>query len=248
VTAEQLSPLLDPPPLPWHAGADDARARLAGADAALAEVRRVARLPQLLPQWSSRLARAAVVYLGLTLPNILLVVLLSVAGVRGNTPVLVWFVVIWPLVTAVGGAWLIGRVEAPRLPPTEPLGRVAPAWMAARSAGPERRLRAEHRNDAPHRAHVDPGRGGTMGTIDEARAVAAGFHQQSEQGMQLLANAGQTVAQAQVAFLGRLGRTSHVKVIEVEARCQVARQKIAEAIQALDAARQAADQFRASLS
>jgi hypothetical protein len=87
-----------------------------------------------------------------------------------------------------------------------------------------------------------------MGTIDEARAVAAGFHHSSEQGMQLLQSAGQTVAQAQVAFLGRLGRTSHVKVIEVEARCQVARQKIAEALQALDAARQAADSFRASLS
>jgi hypothetical protein len=87
-----------------------------------------------------------------------------------------------------------------------------------------------------------------MGTIDEARAVAAGFHTQSEQSMQQLTAAGQAVAQAQAAFLGRLGRTSHVKVIEVEARCQVARQKIAEAIQALDAARQAADQFRASLS
>jgi hypothetical protein len=78
--------------------------------------------------------------------------------------------------------------------------------------------------------------------------VAAGFHTQSEQSMQQLTAAGQAVAQAQAAFLGRLGRTSHVKVIEVEARCQVARQKIAEAIQALDAARQAADQFRASLS
>ncbi len=87
-----------------------------------------------------------------------------------------------------------------------------------------------------------------MGTIDEARAVAAGFHTQTEQSMQALASTGQAVAQAQVAFLGRLGRTSHVKVLEVEARCQVARQKIAEAIQALDAARQAADQFRSSLS
>jgi hypothetical protein len=87
-----------------------------------------------------------------------------------------------------------------------------------------------------------------VGTIDEARAVAAGFHTQCEQSMQLLTGAGQRVADAQVAFLGRLGRTSHVKVVEVEARCQVARQKIAEAIQALDAARQAAEQFRASLS
>jgi len=87
-----------------------------------------------------------------------------------------------------------------------------------------------------------------MGTIDEARSAAAGFHQQCDQGMQLLTAAGQHVAKAQTAFLGRLGRTSHARVVEVEARCQVARQKVAEAIQALDAARQAADQFRASLS
>jgi hypothetical protein len=87
-----------------------------------------------------------------------------------------------------------------------------------------------------------------MGTIDTARAVAAGFHQQSEQSMTMLKAAGQTVTQAQTAFLGQLGRTSHVKVIEVEARCQLARQKIAEAIEAMDAARQAAEQFRASLS
>jgi hypothetical protein len=87
-----------------------------------------------------------------------------------------------------------------------------------------------------------------MGTIDTARAVAAGFHQQSEQSMTMLQAAGQTVATAQAAFLGQLGRTSHAKVIEVEARCQVARQKIAEALEALAAARQAADQFRASLS
>ncbi len=87
-----------------------------------------------------------------------------------------------------------------------------------------------------------------MGTIDEARAVAAGFHQQTEQTRLVGAGGGQAVSPAQVAFLGRLGRTSHTKVIEVEARCQVARQKIAEAIQALDAARQAADQFRSSLS
>jgi len=87
-----------------------------------------------------------------------------------------------------------------------------------------------------------------MGTIDQARAAAAGFHQASEQSMLMLRAAGEAVGQAQVAFLGRLGPTRHVQVVEVEARCQIARQKVAEAIQALDAARQAADRFRSSLS
>jgi hypothetical protein len=87
-----------------------------------------------------------------------------------------------------------------------------------------------------------------MGTIDQARSAAGGFHQSSEQSMVMLQAAGEAIGQAQAAFLGRLGPTRHVQVVEVEARCQVAKQKIAEAIQALDAARQAADQFRASLS
>jgi len=87
-----------------------------------------------------------------------------------------------------------------------------------------------------------------MGTIDEARAAAGGFRQQAEQAMGLLQQAGRTIGEAQVAFLGKLGRTGNHKVIEVEARCEVARQKVAEALQALDAARQAADQFRGSLS
>jgi len=87
-----------------------------------------------------------------------------------------------------------------------------------------------------------------MGTIDEARAVAAGFGQSSEQALGMLTSAGQTIAQAQTAFLTRLGPTSHAKVAEVEARCQVARQKVAEAIAALDAARRAAGEFRSGLS
>jgi len=87
-----------------------------------------------------------------------------------------------------------------------------------------------------------------MGTIDDARAAASGFHAASEQGMGMLQAAGEAVGQAQTAFLTRLGATHNVQVVEVEARCAVARQKIAEAVQALDAARQAADRFRASLS
>jgi hypothetical protein len=86
-----------------------------------------------------------------------------------------------------------------------------------------------------------------MGTIDEARAAAGTFSQRAEQGMTMLQGAGRTIADAQVALLGRLGRTGNPRVVEVEARCEVARQKVAEAIQALNAARQAADQFRASI-
>jgi|NGEPerStandDraft_6_1074524.scaffolds.fasta_scaffold352995_1 hypothetical protein len=87
-----------------------------------------------------------------------------------------------------------------------------------------------------------------MGTIDEARAAAGGFHHQAEHGMGLLQQAGRTIGDAQVAFLATLGRTSNHTVIEVEARCEVAKHKVAEALQALDAARQAADRFRGSLS
>lgn len=87
-----------------------------------------------------------------------------------------------------------------------------------------------------------------MGTIDQARAAAAGFQQASEQGAALLRAAAEAVDQARAGFLGQLGPTRHAQVVEVEARCQVAKQKIAEAVQALEAARQASDQFRASLS
>jgi hypothetical protein len=87
-----------------------------------------------------------------------------------------------------------------------------------------------------------------MGTIDDARAAASGFRQASDQTMVLLQSAGETITQAQAAFAARLGPTRHPQVSEVEARCQVARAKIAEALQALDAARHAADQFRASLA
>jgi hypothetical protein len=116
-------PSLPGPPLPGDAtGAAeaDAQARLESAAAALAEARRVARLPQLLPEWSGDLGRAAVVYLGFAVPNVLLVVALSVTGVHGSSAALLWFVVIWPLVTAVGGAVTVSRTAAPRLPPDEP--------------------------------------------------------------------------------------------------------------------------------
>jgi hypothetical protein len=101
---------------PWDRGARDQQRLLAAVDAALAEARRVAGLPQLLPQWSSRLARAAVVYAVVAAPSLVLTVLLSAAGVTGNDAVLLWFLVVWPLVTAVTGRLLLGRLGAPRLP------------------------------------------------------------------------------------------------------------------------------------
>jgi hypothetical protein len=114
-------------PLPWEAAAADARARVEEADAAVVEARRVARLPQLLPDWSGDLGRAAVVYLGFVLPNLVPLVVLSAAGVHENAAVAFWFVVAWPLVTAVGGALVIGRVSRPRIAPEDDPDAVRPA-------------------------------------------------------------------------------------------------------------------------
>jgi hypothetical protein len=128
LTAADLGPL-PVPPLPWATADADAQARLGAARAALAEARRVARLPQLLPQWSSELARAATVYLGFTLPNVGVVVALSAAGVHENSGALLWFGVIWPLVTAVGGAATLSRAGLPRLPPGDPYALARPRPM-----------------------------------------------------------------------------------------------------------------------
>jgi uncharacterized protein YukE len=87
-----------------------------------------------------------------------------------------------------------------------------------------------------------------MGHLDDARAAAAAFRQQVEQNTNMLQAGGQKIAEAQQAFRGRLGQTSNPKVTEVDARCNDAKQKLAEAIQALTAARQAAEQFAASLA
>jgi hypothetical protein len=128
LSAELRAPLppgalgpLPVPPLDGAAAHADAQARLDSAGAAVVEARRVARLPQLLPEWSGDLGRAALVYLLLALPNVVLAVALSVAGVHGNDPALLWFAVIWPLATLIGGAVALGRAAAPRLPPDEPV-------------------------------------------------------------------------------------------------------------------------------
>jgi hypothetical protein len=115
--ADELTPLPGAPPLPWDAGDADARARLRTADEAIEEARRIGRLPQLLPQWSGQLARSAVVYAGFTLPALLLVSLTF--RVKDVGALTFFFAVVWPLVTAIAGAVVIGRVSLPRLPPAE---------------------------------------------------------------------------------------------------------------------------------
>lgn len=86
-----------------------------------------------------------------------------------------------------------------------------------------------------------------MGNMDDARAASAALREQVGQGIGRLQGVGQNVSAAQQGFRGRLGSTSHPKVVEAEARCRQAQQKINEAIQALGAAREAADQFSSSL-
>jgi uncharacterized protein YukE len=87
-----------------------------------------------------------------------------------------------------------------------------------------------------------------MGHLDDARAAAATFRQKTEQNMAMLQAAGQKIAESQQEFRGRLGQTSNPRVGEVDARCNVAKEKVAEAIQALAAAREAAEQFAATLA
>jgi|GEM_PF-3051137 len=87
-----------------------------------------------------------------------------------------------------------------------------------------------------------------MGSLDEARGASTAYGQQAEQCIGQLQAAGQQISEAQQAFRGRLGNTSHPKVGEVDARSQEAKQRVHDAIQALNAAREAANQFAAGLS
>ncbi|MBT8228440.1 MAG: hypothetical protein HKP61_17810 [Dactylosporangium sp.] len=89
--------------------------------------------------------------------------------------------------------------------------------------------------------------GKAMGSLDEARAAAATFRQQLEQNITQLQSAGQGVISSQQGLRGRIGSTNQPKMLEAEARCQDARQKIAEAIQSVTAAREAAGHFSAAL-
>jgi hypothetical protein len=108
---------LAPAPVPACdslAAAADLRARLAQTDAAFAAAERVARLPQLLPEWSSPLARAAVVYAGFGVPNLLLTVAFALTGQHSSWLLTIWFLVIWPAVTAFVGGYVVTYVSQPR--------------------------------------------------------------------------------------------------------------------------------------
>ena len=86
-----------------------------------------------------------------------------------------------------------------------------------------------------------------MGSMDDARTAAAVLRQQITDEIGQLQGIGQSVGSAQQELRGRLGRTSHPKVLETEGRCREAQQKIAEAIQALNAASEAAARFSTGL-
>lgn len=87
-----------------------------------------------------------------------------------------------------------------------------------------------------------------MGSFEEARAAIATFEQQLNQNISQLQGIGQSVTAVQQSFVGRVGSTHQEKYRDVESRSHEAKQKVAEAIQALNAAKEAATQFGASLS
>lgn len=139
------------PPLDGDDAVADLHARVDGVDAAIAEARRVAVLPQLVPEWRGRFARAAVVYTAFAIPSMLLTVMMSLAGVGENRNVLLLFAVIWPAVTAVGGGAVVGEVARSRAgddPSFEPERRaagLAPGAGGAGSPGSGRRREPRYR-------------------------------------------------------------------------------------------------------
>ena len=98
---------------PGGSSLTDLQDRVDDVDTVLTQARHVATLPQFLPGWRSPLARAAVVYAGFGIPNLLLSVLLSLAEVD-SPGALLYFAVIWPAVTAIGGGIVVRIVTRPR--------------------------------------------------------------------------------------------------------------------------------------
>jgi hypothetical protein len=150
-------------PAPGGGPADVAELRVAvdAAAATLAEARHVATLPRLLPGWTSRFARAAVVYGAFGIPSLLLTIFLAMAGVHGNRTVLIWFVVIWPAVTAIVGGLVVrfvsrspldgelargGRSVGDRVPGGSAPDRSAPEGSAPEGSAPESSVQAGRRS------------------------------------------------------------------------------------------------------
>jgi hypothetical protein len=111
-------------------GLADLRTRTADVAQALDTARHVATLPQLLPDWRSQFARAAVVYSAFCVPNLLLALTICLAEFlpgRESIAVFLFFAVIWPLVTAFGGGAVVRHVTRARagedpFPPEESAG------------------------------------------------------------------------------------------------------------------------------
>lgn len=86
-----------------------------------------------------------------------------------------------------------------------------------------------------------------MGSVDESRAAAAQLRQQYAEVIGQLQAIEQGVGEAAQELRGRLGNTSHPKILEAEGRCREAQSKITAAIQSLSAASEAATQLTASM-
>jgi hypothetical protein len=82
-----------------------------------------------------------------------------------------------------------------------------------------------------------------MPSLEEARAAVTTFGQRVEQNVGQLQGAGQGVVAAQRGYQDRLGHTSQENYRKVENTSQVARQRIADAIQELNGASAAARSF-----
>jgi hypothetical protein len=102
-------------PVSWEAGATELSGWLARAGDAADEARRTGDRPQLLPGWHSRIARHAVVYAAVVVPNAIFTIGLSLHGVTGSGPLLLWFALVFPVLAAIGGGILAGRLCAPRI-------------------------------------------------------------------------------------------------------------------------------------
>jgi hypothetical protein len=121
----------------WDAGAAELAAAVSSSDHAADEARRLGGRPQLLPAWRSPIARHAVVYAAVVVPNALFTVFLSLSGVTGSQPLLWWFGLIFPVLAAIGGGILVGRLSSPRICSASPDG--ADAGNGAEHPTPPRR-------------------------------------------------------------------------------------------------------------
>jgi len=138
LTAADLVPTPGPPGRHPGPAVGDIQTRLTTADAAVAEARRVATLPQLLPAWSSPLARAAVVYAVFCVPNSVVTVSLAFTGETASRLVWMWFLLVWPALTALLGGRLVTQASRPRSAANDddPLRRLSEIARRTRRWGP----------------------------------------------------------------------------------------------------------------